>query len=81
MGKKRLSFPKYKLWFYVFLTFAIFFLLLNLAGGRTFVEAVVRSMISSVVVEVLVYLVYAVIFKEKNGKLKGSFFDKKDSDK
>ena len=44
-------------------------------------EAVVRSMISSVVVEVLVYLVYAVIFKEKNGKLKGSFFDKKDSDK
>ncbi len=65
----------------MFLLFTLFFLLMNLAGGRTFAEAVVRSMVSSAILELLVYLVYVVIFKGKNEKLKGNFFDKKDSDK
>ncbi len=65
----------------MFLLFALFFLLMNLAGGRSLAEAIVRSMVSSAILELLIYLVYVIILKGKNEKLKGNFFDKKDSDK
>ena len=73
--------PKYKIWSYTFLLFVLFFMLLNLTGGRAFMEAVVRSMISSAILELLIYLVYVIIFKKKDEKVRGNFFDKKDSDK
>lgn len=76
-----MNFPKCKIWFYMFLLFALFFLLMNLAGGRSLAEAIVRSMVSSAILELLIYLVYVIILKGKNEKLKGNFFDKKDSDK
>lgn len=44
-------------------------------------EAIVRSTISSAILELLIYLVYVIIFKKKDEKVRGSFFDKKDSDK
>ncbi len=61
--------------------FELFFLLLNFAGGWTLLESIVRATISSGILEFLIFLVYIVVVKKKDKKLKGSVFDQKDSDK
>lgn len=61
--------------------FELFFLLLNFAGDRTLFESIVRATISSAILEFLFFLVYLVVVKKKDKKLKGRSFDQKDSDK
>ncbi len=61
--------------------FELFFLLLNFAGDRTLLESIVRATISSAILEFLFFLVYLVVVKKKDKKLKGRSFDQKDSDK
>jgi len=71
----------YKAWIYAFMIFELFFLLLNFAGDRTLLESIVRATISSAILEFLFFLVYLVVVKKKDKKLKGRSFDQKDSDK
>lgn len=72
---------KYKAWFYIFLFFEIFFLILNVGGGRDLLESLLRSTVSAGIIEVLIYFGYLLIFKERKRNLKGNKFDEKDSEK
>ncbi len=72
---------KSKAWFYTFLFFTIFFFVLNLGGGWGLFEALFRSSISAGILEVLIYLGYLFIFKEKKRDYKGNKFDERDSEK
>lgn len=72
---------KSKAWFYIFLFFEIFFLVLNVSGGWDLFESLMRSTISTVIIEVLIYFGYLLIFKGKKRDLKGNQFDERDSEK
>lgn len=70
---------RYKIIFYIFLFFEIFFFLLNLLGGWDLIDSMIRSLISTTIITFLIYVAGRLL--ERKGGLKGQLFDKKDSKK
>gem|GEM_PF-2190495 len=71
----------FRVWFYIFLAFVLFFFLLNSLSGWDLFDAIVRSGISALIVDLLFFIFYLFFIKKKDTGKKGNFFDEKDSKK